>query len=110
MPVSMLDPELRREPRPASSRFAILGAIRALESAYPLLRGEVLTDRQSKALAALMQAETDAALHVISKTTSLSMGDPRPGFRHMALHVSSGPADWPHDTFRDGSRGDCHPE
>ena len=99
MPVLMLDPELRHKSRPISSHFAILAATRALEAAYPLLLGEVLTDRQSQALAALTQAKPIATFEGTAKAVSSSVKSSRSRFCQIALHPRLTSADWRYDAF-----------
>lgn len=52
---------LPRQPRPASSRAAIVGALRATAAAYPVQPDEPKPDRLAQAVAALLQAEACGA-------------------------------------------------
>lgn len=52
---------LLRQPRPASSRAAIVGALRATAAAYPVQPDEPKPNRLAQAVAALLQAEACGA-------------------------------------------------
>ena len=54
--------ELRPLPRSPAARAAIVGATRALEMAFPVMRDEVVLNRLGRAVAALFEAEAILAL------------------------------------------------
>ena len=58
--------KLGRPPRSRAVRAAIVGATRALEAAYPVGRGEVLPDRLSEALGALIKSQTNSVLQTVA--------------------------------------------
>lgn len=54
--------EIRRMPRSSAARAAIVGATRALETAFPVIIDEAVLNRLGKAVTALFEAEAVLAL------------------------------------------------
>ncbi|KQO42494.1 hypothetical protein [Methylobacterium sp. Leaf85] len=54
--------EIRRTPCSLAARAAIIGTIRALEMAFPVMMEEAILDRLGKAMAALVKVEVGAEL------------------------------------------------
>ena len=57
--------ELRRPPCSSAARAALVGATRALEMAFPVIRDEAVSNRLGRAVIALFEAEAILTLQCL---------------------------------------------